>query len=127
MPNPTLSVPKSRTANIRVPKMNATNAKLWAHYCDMRDEVIEIHKDAVAHSGKSPRGVYLFATHPRETFRRFNTPPPFIFPHSLTRWLKTAIRRCERLIANPNGYEDGSWRREKKEVDNPTSEKQAIT
>lgn len=108
MPNPTLKI--KPTGGIQPVKMNAENERLWVKYCGARDFLVEMHKDCLAHKAKTPRGVYLFVTAPREQFRRFNTPPPFIYPRRLKRWLLQALNRCDRLIANPNGYETGDFK-----------------
>lgn len=83
--------------------MNPQIQKQWKEYQTKRDEILAIHRQAVELGRRAPKNVWMFATQPRELFRRFHLP----LGRSeawVKRWLKAAIARCEDALSHPNDY-----------------------
>lgn len=100
-------------------QMKNGNAELWAEYEALRDEIVACHQMCLAAGKRTPRNVWLFATHRNERFRKYQ-PPPFRYPRSFTQWLTQAIRRCRAALACPEslpGYEQNGVTHEGKSPD----------
>lgn len=80
--------------------MNAEIKRLWETYCTLRDHLIARHHECLKAGVKTPRNIWLFSVG-RDRFRKFN-PPPHQYPKHQERWLKQAIRRCEKAIEFPD-------------------------
>jgi hypothetical protein len=91
----------TRQFNFRRPDiMKGGNARRWAEYEDLRDKLVAIHQRHFTAGERTPRNIWLFATHRNERFRMFR-PPDFRYPKSFERWLLQAIRRCKAALEHP--------------------------
>lgn len=77
--------------------------KLWAAYEKKRNEIVCLHRQSWDKEGRSPKNIWMFATHPNELFRRYIM-PPYYQEKRLRRWIIMAIARCDDALQNPEGY-----------------------
>ena len=74
---------------------------LWSEYCTKRDFLVDLHKDCLAHGGRTPRLVFIFAA-TKYRWRTYRC-PIITSPKKQSNWLRAAIRQCDYIIANPEG------------------------
>lgn len=104
--------------------MKGGNARRWAEYEDLRDKLVSIHRECLTSGRRTPRNIWLFATHRNERFRMFK-PPPFRYPRKFEQWLSQAIRRCRAALECPDslpGYENPVMDEQKKSENSKLTE-----
>jgi hypothetical protein len=84
-----------------IANQKAEEARLWASYCDLRDEIMAIHADCLANKARSPRMVFIFAATkcPWRSYR----PPVYTWPARRIKWLKQAVEFAQYVVDNPGG------------------------
>lgn len=95
-------VPVDVVVRKRVPKWQRQCEALWEDYCTKRDFIIEMHKDCLAASARSPRLVFIFAAQPKYRMRTYRA-PGHLYPKNRIKQLQALIAHCDYIIANPGG------------------------
>lgn len=86
----------------RIPAWQRDCENLWVSYSAKRDKIVHWHQRCLASGERSPKLVFVFSTNPREPWRKYK-PPGHHWPANRLKWLKSAIKRVDFILANPEG------------------------